>query len=207
MGLYERFVLAPLIDCGCGVKPIRYQRRKIVPQASGVVLELGFGTGHNLPFYDPERVSKLVALEPEPAMLSRARKAALGARVPVKILAEKAEDMSLPPKTVDTVLVTYALCTIPNPAAALAGARRVLKPSGRLLFCEHGRAPDAAVARTQARIEPLWKRVFGGCHLTRDIPALIEAAGFEMERLETMYLPSTPRFAGFNYWGAAKIRA
>ena len=142
MGLYERYILPPLIGMACGAKPIRKQREKIVPLASGVVLELGFGTGLNLAHYDPAKVSRVIALEPSPGMLVRARRAAAGAPAPVEILAETAEALSLGAQSVDTVLVTYSLCTIPDPVAALEGARRALRPGGRLLFCEHGRAPD-----------------------------------------------------------------
>lgn len=204
MGFYSRYVLPPLLNCACGTKPIRRQRAKIVPQADGVVLELGFGSGLNLPFYDATRVKQIYALEPEPGMLARARRAAAKANVPIEILPERAEDLSLAPASVDTVLVTYAFCTIPDAGAALAGARRVLKPGGKLLFCEHGLAPDPRVARTQAFVEPLWKRLAGGCHLTRDVRALIQAGGFALTQVESMYLPSTPRFAGYNTWGEAR---
>lgn len=203
MGFYDRYIVPPLISLACAAKPVRRQRQKIVPLAQGVVLELGFGSGHNLAHYDPAKVHKLFALEPAPGMLARARKTAAGAAIPVEILAEKAEALSLPPASVDTVLVTYSLCTIPDPVAALQGARRALKPGGRLLFCEHGLAPDAEVRRQQAKIEPFWKVIGGGCHLCRDIPALVRAGGFQIEALETMYLPKTPQWAGFNYWGAA----
>jgi ubiquinone/menaquinone biosynthesis C-methylase UbiE len=206
MGLYGRYVVPALISLACGAKPIRKQREKIVPQAEGVVLELGFGSGLNLPHYDRAKVSKVFALEPAPGMLARARKAASHTDFPLEILAETAEALSLPAASVDTVLVTYSLCTIPDAIAALEGARRALRPGGRLLFCEHGRAPDEAVQRTQTRIEPLWKVIGGGCHLTRDIPALISGGGFEIEKLDTMYLPGAPRWASFNYWGAAKCR-
>jgi ubiquinone/menaquinone biosynthesis C-methylase UbiE len=203
MGFYARHILPVVINCACGAKPIRYQRRKIVPRAEGVVLELGFGSGLNLPYYDASRVSRVYALEPEEGMLARARKVAAKAPVPVEILAERAEDISLPPASVDMVLVTYALCTIPDPVAALEGARRVLKPGGKLLFCEHGLAPDEEVQRSQRSVEPIWKRIAGGCHLSRNIPVLVAQGGFHIDDMETMYLPSTPRFAGFNYWGAA----
>jgi ubiquinone/menaquinone biosynthesis C-methylase UbiE len=205
MSFYSRYILPAFITCACGTKPVRYQRNKIVPRATGVVLELGFGAGLNLPYYDAAKVTRVYALEPEEGMLARARKVARGAPVPVEILPERAEDLSLGAGSVETVLVTYSLCTIPDAVSALAGARRVLKLGGKLLFCEHGLAPDASVQRQQRAIEPFWKPIAGGCHLTRDIPALVRAGGFHIEDMETMYLPSTPRFAGYNYWGAARV--
>ena len=204
MGFYQEYVLPPLISLACSCKPVRMQREKIVPQAEGVVLELGFGSGLNLPHYDPRKVAKLYALEPSSGMLARARKKAADFAVPVEILAETAEDLSLPDASVDTVLVTYSLCTIPDPIAALSGARRALKSGGRLLFCEHGLAPDESVRRWQRRIEPFWRVIGGGCHLARDIPGLVRGAGFQIEKLETMYLPKSPKWAGFNYWGVAR---
>ena len=203
MGFYSRYIVPPLINCACGAKPIRYQRRKIVPRARGVVLELGFGSGLNMPFYDAAKVERIYALEPEEGMLARARKIARHASIPFEILAERAEANSLPVRSVDTVLVTYALCTIPDAEAALEEARRVLKQGGQLLFCEHGLAPDADVARTQASMEKWWKHLAGGCHLTRDIPKLVRDAGFDIDDIEAMYLPSTPRALGYNVWGAA----
>jgi ubiquinone/menaquinone biosynthesis C-methylase UbiE len=204
MGFYDRYVLPALIGAACGAKPVAKQRAKIVPQAEGVVLELGFGTGLNLAHYDFSKVRRVFALEPAEGMLVRARRAAARSGAPVEVLPETAEALSLGPASVDTVLVTYSLCTIPDPHAALEGARRALKPGGRLLFCEHGLAPDEKVRRTQARLEPVWKRIAGGCHFTRDVPALIQGAGFALERLDTMYLPGTPHFAGYNYWGSAR---
>jgi SAM-dependent methyltransferase len=204
MSLYDRFVLPPLITAACSCSPIDKQRQKIVPAAEGVVLELGFGPGLNLPHYDASKVRKLYALEPSPGMVKRAHRAMRHSPIDVEILQETAEAMSLAPGTVDTVLVTYSLCTIPEAVTALEGARRALKPGGRLLFCEHGRAPDEGVRRWQQRIEPVWRVIGGGCHLTRDIPALVRAAGFNVEQLETMYLPKSPKWAGFNYWGSAR---
>lgn len=193
-----------MIDAACSKAMVREQRVKIVPQAEGVVLELGFGSGLNLPHLDPAKVEKLFALEPSAGMLARARKRAEAAKVPVEILPEKAEALSLPAASVDTVLVTYSLCSIPDPAAALAGARRALKPGGKLLFCEHGLAPEQSVQRWQRRIEPVWRVIGGGCHLTRDIAGLIRSAGFAIETLDAMYLPKTPKWAGFNTWGSAR---
>ncbi|MBI1187519.1 MAG: methyltransferase domain-containing protein [Alphaproteobacteria bacterium] len=205
MSFWSRYVVPPLINCACGAKPIRYQRRKIVPRAQGVVLELGFGSGLNLPYYDAGKVTKVYALEPEEGMLVRARKKAKDAPVPVEVLPEKAEEVSLGAASVDTVLVTYSLCTIPDPHAALEGARRVLRPGGTLLFCEHGLAPDEKVATTQAKMERWWTPLAGGCRLTRDVQAMVTSAGFAIDDVETMYLPSTPKPLGFNTWGAAHV--
>jgi ubiquinone/menaquinone biosynthesis C-methylase UbiE len=205
MGFYGRYILPHVINCACGTRPIEKERAKITPLATGVVLELGFGSGRNLSHYKPERVEKLYALEPEAGMLALARKAAARAAFPVEILAEPAEKLSLPEKSVDTVLCTYTLCTIPDGVAALKAAARALKPGGKFLFCEHGRAPDADVQRKQAQIEPLWKRLAGGCHLTRDIPALLQAGGLRVETMEAWYLPKTPKFAGFTYRGVAVV--
>lgn len=206
MGFYDRYIVPPLTSLACGAAPIRQQRTLIVPRARGVVLELGFGAGLNLPHYDQSRVTKLFALEPAPGMLSRARRAVQGTDLSVEILAETAEALSLPPASVDTVLVTYSLCTIPDAVAALDHARRALRPGGRLLFCEHGLAPDDGVRRTQVRIEPVWRVIAGGCHVSRDIPAIVAAGGFEIETIETAYLAGTPRWSGYNYWGSAKAR-
>ncbi|HVY02506.1 MAG TPA: class I SAM-dependent methyltransferase [Caulobacterales bacterium] len=204
MGFYDRYILPPLLGAACAVRPISRQRDKIVPQVEGVVLELGFGSGLNLSHYDAGKITRLYGLEPSEGMLVKARTAARDARFPVEILQETAEALSLPAHSVDPGLGTYSLCTIPDAVSALAGARRALKPGGRLLFCEHGLAPDESVRAWQRRIEPIWRPIAGGCHLTRDIPALIKAGGFEIESLETMYLPKSPKWAGFNYWGAAR---
>jgi len=204
MNLYERFLLPAFVTSACSCSPIDKQRQKIVPAAEGVVLELGFGAGLNLPHYDAAKVRKLYALEPSPGMVKRARDRVKSAPFDVEILTETAENMPLGPQSVDTVLVTYSLCTIPGAVGALESARRALKPSGRLLFCEHGLSPDQGVERWQKRIEPIWKVIGGGCHLSRDIPALIAAAGFRIEQLDTMYLPKSPKWAGYNFWGSAR---
>jgi ubiquinone/menaquinone biosynthesis C-methylase UbiE len=205
MGIYSRYVLPTVISCGCGMQTITEQRRKLVPRAEGVVLELGMGSGLNLPFYDPAKVCKVYGLEPEPGMLAKARRRAAKAPVRVRVLREGAEACSLPDRSVDTVLVTFAMCTIPDVGAALGGARRVLKPGGRLLFCEHGCSPEPDVFRRQQQIEPVWKRLFGGCHLTRDIPALVREAGFAIEDIEAGYMPRAPRIGGYLYRGAASL--
>jgi ubiquinone/menaquinone biosynthesis C-methylase UbiE len=204
VGLYSRYILPNLISCGCGMRPIAEQRMKIAPRAEGVVLELGMGSGHNLAFYDPAKVARVYGVEPEAGMLAKASRRTARAPFPVTLLPEMAENLSLADRSVDTALVTFSLCTIPDVVAALGGVRRALKPGGRLFFCEHGRSPDADVFRRQTQIEPLWKRLFGGCHLTRDIPGLIRAAGFDIEELEAGYMPKTPRIGGYLYRGAAR---
>jgi len=203
VGFYSRYILPNIISCGCGMRSMREKRQALAPRAAGVVRKLGLGSGHNLPFYDPQRVTKVFGLEPEPGMLAKARRRVKKAAVDVELLPEKAENVSLPDGSVDTVLVTFSLCTIPDVRAALRGARRVLKPGGRLLFCEHGRSPDADVFARQQRLEPTWKRLFGGCHLTRDIPGSVRAAGFHIEELESGYMPKAPKVGGYVYEGMA----
>jgi ubiquinone/menaquinone biosynthesis C-methylase UbiE len=206
LGFYDRVILPRLTDLSCGTKPVRYQRRKVVPLAEGRVLEIGVGSGLNLPHYDPAKVERVFALEPSAAMLARAKERIEAAPFPVEPLGLEGEAIPLDDKSVDTVLITYTLCTIPGVIAALEGMRRVLRPAGRLIFCEHGLAPDPGVARWQHRLNPLWKRFAGGCNLDRDIPALIKQGGFAIEQIDTMYLPGPKmlRFGAFNYWGTAK---
>lgn len=203
MSLYERYVVPRMINLACGAKPIRYQRKKVVPWCEGTVLEIGIGTGLNLPYYDAAKVARVIGLDPSTESWRLAEEKAKEVGFPVEFVGLPGEQIPLEDKSVDTVLVTFSLCTIPDPEQALQGMRRVLKPGGQLIFCEHGAAPDADVLKWQRRIEPVWKRLMGGCHLSRQIPGLIEGSGFRIEDLETMYLPSTPRFAGYNYWGKA----
>lgn len=203
MGFYSRHILPRVLNLSCGAEPVRQQRRKVVPLASGRVLEVGIGSGLNLPFYDAARVERVIGLDPAEEMLSYARRKATEVPFEVEYLSLAGEQIPLEADSVDTVLVTYTLCTIADAPAALEGMRRVLKPDGRLIFCEHGRAPDEAVRRWQHRLNPVWKRIGGGCNLDRDIPGLLSAAGFRIETIDTMYLPRVPRFAGFNYWGIA----
>jgi len=188
------------------MKPVQKQRQKVVPLAEGCVLEIGIGSGLNFPYYNPDKIERVIGLDPAEEMLTYAKRKSESVPFTVEYLVQQGESIPLESESVDTVLITYTLCTIPNAIAALEGMRQVLKQSGRLIFCEHGKAPDEAVRLWQDRLNPLWGRLGGGCNLNRDIPALIEAAGFGIDNLETMYLPSTPRFAGFNYWGTARPR-
>jgi len=204
MNLWEEYVVPPLVSLMCGAKPIRYQRAKVVPKARGEVLEVGFGSGHNLPHYNADNVSRIFALEPSAGMRKRAADVVAASSIPVEFLDLPGEEIPLEDKAVDTVLITYTMCTIPDVMKALAGMKRVLKPDGEMIFCEHGLAPDEKTQRLQRRIEPFWKPFGGGCHLTRKIPDLVNDAGFEITDLEQMFLPSTPSFAGYNYWGTAK---
>ena len=201
--LYDRYVLPRLLNCVCAANPIMHQRRKVVPEARGRVLELGMGGGLNLPFYDPAKVESLTGLEPSEPMRRMADAKAAEVGLAVEMTAGHAEAMPFETGAFDTVLCTYTLCSVRNAAAVLAEARRVLQPSGRLLFCEHGLAPDANVVKWQRRIEPVWKHIAGGCHLTRPVTTAIEAAGFRLRTTSTMYLPNTPQWAGWNEWGAA----
>jgi ubiquinone/menaquinone biosynthesis C-methylase UbiE len=203
MGFYERRILPWLLDVAMSAKPITYQRKKVVPLAEGRVLEIGIGAGQNLQFYNSSKVSHVWGLEPSAEMRARALKRAKDISFNLEFLDLKAEEIPLDKGAADTVLVTYTLCTIPEVVHALKGMRRVLKPGGRLIFCEHGKAPDPDVRKWQERVTPLWKAIGGGCHVGRPIPELIREGGFTIEKMETMYLPATPRFAGFNYWGSA----
>ena len=203
MGFYSHFILPRLLDAAMSTKPIHYQRRKVVPRAEGRVLEVGFGAGHNLPYYDASRVSHIWALEPAGEMRARAARRVASSPISLEFLDLPGEQIPLENDSADTVLITYTLCSIPDVMAALGQMRRVLKPSGRMIFCEHGEAPDENVRKWQRRLTPAWKVIGGGCHLNRAIPKLIRDGGFRVDDIETMYLPGTPHFAGFNYWGSA----
>ncbi|MBT4832767.1 MAG: class I SAM-dependent methyltransferase [Porticoccaceae bacterium] len=206
MGFYDKYILPHFLNCACGSKPILYQREKVVPMAEGLVLEVGIGSGLNIPFYDSSKVDKILGLDPSEELNRMALKVAADKGIPVEFILGGAEAIPLPDNHVDTVLVTYTMCTIPEVATANKEILRVLKPQGKMIFCEHGLAPDANVSKWQNRIDPYWGKIAGGCHLNRNIPALITEAGFKIESMEQMYLPSTPRFAGYNYWGTAVAR-
>jgi ubiquinone/menaquinone biosynthesis C-methylase UbiE len=199
---YERHVLPYLLDFVCGIRAVRRQRQKVVPLARGRVLEIGIGTGLNLEHYDKARVAHIVGLDPGLEMHPLAQKRLKHAGLAVELVGLSAEKIPYDDAAFDSVLVTYSLCTIPDPVAALKEMRRVLKPGGQLIFCEHGLAPDASVRRWQNRLTPTWSKLAGGCHLNRDIPDLLRQAGFQSPDIQTMYLPG-PRPLTYNYWGTA----
>ena len=202
MGLYERFVLPKVVNLTCTSKPIRYQRRKVVPLAKGRVLEIGIGSGLNLPYYDPSKVEMIWGLEPSMQMRTMAEKWVRETQLKVEFIGLSDDEIPLESDSVDTVLVTYTLCTIPDVVRALEDMRRVLMPGGELIFSEHGLAPDENVRRWQDRMNPIWKRFGGGCNLNRPIPSLIEQGGFKIKNMETMYIPGW-KPASFTYWVTA----
>ena len=204
MSLYDKYILPRLLNCACSARPMIYQRQKVVPQAEGKVLEVGIGSGLNLPFYDKSKVKKIWGLDPSEELNRMASKVATEENLEVDFIISGAENIPLPDDHVDTVLITYTMCTIPEVEQANQEMKRVLKPGGKMIFCEHGKAPDPNIHKWQNRVNPFWKKIAGGCNLNRDIPDLIEASGFKLENLETMYLPSTPNIAVYNYWGYAK---
>lgn len=185
---YERRLLPHVIDCACGMKAVCRERAKVVPLARGRVLEIGIGTGRNLPHYDAAKIDSLCGLDPAAQMLPKARERMAAAGLDVALLTLSAEAIPAADSSFDTVVCTFTLCTIPDPVAALREMRRVLKPDGVLLFSEHGLAPDAEVRRWQDRLTPLWKPMAGGCHLNRDIPALLAAGGFTIREMQRRYL-------------------
>ncbi len=203
MGLYDKYLLPRLVHLTCGQKPSMRQRQKVVPLASGKVLEIGIGSGLNIPLYDAAKVDHLWGLDPSAEMWAIAQKNARDNHIDAEFIQSGAESIPLDDNCVDSVLVTYTLCTIPDAQKALSEIKRVLKPSGRLIFCEHGKAPDIAVERWQNRLNPVWKRLAGGCHLNRAIPQLLEQSGFKSSDMNTMYLPGW-KPASFNYWGTAR---
>jgi ubiquinone/menaquinone biosynthesis C-methylase UbiE len=201
LGFYQDRIVPHLVNVAMRQPELAVYRHRLLPAAEGRVLEVGIGSGLNLPHY-ARSATRIIGLDPSAKLLSMAQRAAKGVALPMELLKGSAEAIPLEDKSVDTVVTTWTLCTIPDVARALSEMRRVLKPGGRLLFVEHGRAPDANVRRWQDRLTPLWKRLAGGCHLNRPISQLIEESGFRIERLETGYMKG-PRLMTFMYEGSA----
>ena len=202
MGFYAKHILPLCLDKACSIGPIEKQRLKIIPFAKGRVLEIGIGSGLNLPHYDPAKVSTVIGVDPDAHIWSRSQSRRDAADFEVERIGLSGEDIPMERDTADTVVVTYSLCTIPNPVKALEEMRRILKPGGEILFSEHGRAPDSRVAKWQARIDPVWSKLAGGCHSGRDIPELFKQAGLETLELHQQYIPG-PKVLSYHYWGRA----
>jgi len=202
MGFYNRYILPCCLDKTCSIGPITKQREKVVPHAKGVVLEIGIGSGLNLPHYNPANVSKIIGVDPDDPIWNRGQARRTACPIPIERIGLSGEDIPLENNTADTVVVTYTLCTIPDPIKALHEMGRILKPGGQVLFTEHGKAPDENIHKWQNRIDPYWKKIAGGCHSGRDIPALFRSAGLHLDRLDEMYIPG-PKVLAYNYWGAA----
>ena len=204
MGFYQNQIVPRLINLSMRQRNLAAYRHRVVPAAEGRVLEIGVGSGLNLPFYT-QKAELVMGLDPSPKLLSMARRAARPASIPFDFIEGSAEAIPLEDGSVDTVVTTWTLCSIPDASRSLHEMRRVLKSAGSLLFVEHGRAPEPHVRRWQDRLTPVWKRVGGGCHLNRAIGTLIESAGFQFERIETGYMRG-PRPMTFMYEGSARPR-
>lgn len=209
MGLaswYDRHVMPRLITFACGQKGIEDRRRLVVPLARGKVFELGCGGGLNQQFYDRQAVTAFAGIDPHDSLLESARESARALGRAVDIKQGVGEEIPFSSSSFDTVVCTYTLCSVQDHARVVSELHRVLKPDGRLLFLEHGRAPDRRVAGWQERIEPLWKPLAGGCHLTRAVGGALRAGGFEVEPLGQGYLEKAPRVMGWMEWGIARKR-
>ncbi|MFV1871771.1 MAG: class I SAM-dependent methyltransferase [Oleiphilus sp.] len=203
MSIYEQHILPHLINCACGSPPVSEIRQRIVPRCFGKVLEIGMGSGLNLPFYNAQQVEFIWGLEPSEGMRRKAEKNLQRSDLEIKWLDLPCEQIPLPDNCTDTVLLSFSLCTIQNTEQALAEIHRVLKPDGKLLFAEHGISQDMAIAKWQNRLNPVWKRLAGGCHLNKAIDTLISKANFEISQLERFYQCNIPKPAGYIYLGEA----
>ncbi|VFU16743.1 Phospholipid methyltransferase (plasmid) [Methylocella tundrae] len=201
MNFYERWVLPPLLDLTMRQRQLGKYRRELVSQARGRVLEIGVGSGLNLPFYGGGAES-IIGLDPSEPLLAMAHRRTAEAGARADLVLASATSIPLPNASVDTLVMTWTLCSIPDPLAALREMHRVLKPGGALLFVEHGLSPDPAVGRWQRRLTPVWGHVSGGCHLDRKVDDLIRAAGFEISELRTEYAAG-PRLMTYMYAGRA----
>ena len=203
MSFYKERVYPHLVSLLGNPKPIAEIRKRIVSAAQGDVLEIGVGPGVNFAHYDPVKVNKIYALEPNPGMMSRADEQRRATHLEVEFIGLPGERIPLPDQSVDTVVSTFTLCTIPGVEDAISGLRRALKENGKFIFFEHGLAPDAPVQVWQRRTEPLFRFAFEGCHVTRDIPTLLGNGGFHIEQIDSGYLAPFPKSGSYCWWGTA----
>ena len=206
MSFYEKRILPHVINCACGAPAVARQRQKVVPQASGRVLELGIGTGLNAEYYRAGEVNAVVGVDPSRESWLLAQPKITDASVLIEYCEASAEDIPLPSDSIDTAVITYTLCTIPHPEKALQEVARVLRSNGRVLIAEHALAPDASVVRWQNRLNGLWGKIAGGCHINRNIRGLLDASPLKVHEWQGMYLPQTPKIAGYNVWGTASLK-
>ena len=204
MSFYEKYILPRFLNCACASEPITYQRKKVVPLAEGKILEVGIGSGLNLPFYNKSKIEEIWGIDPSEELNAMAKKVAIKEDINVNFITSSAEDIPFPNDYFDTVLITYTMCTIPSVLQANKEIRRVLKHNGKMIFCEHGVSPDENIKKWQKRLNSIWGKIAGGCNINRNIPVLIKSSGLKIVEMDEMYLPKTPRIAGYNYWGYAK---
>lgn len=203
MGLYARYIGPKFVSCLCSTEDVTAERERIIPLAQGVVLEIGMGPGLNLPFYNPDRVTKVIGVDPNQTFLRLGESRRKASPVPLEIVSAPAEALPLEAASVDTVVITYTLCSVDDPEQALREVKRVLKPGGKVLLLEHGLSPEPGVARWQHRLNPLWRSLAVGCNLTRPVSELLQRAGFDVQDIEEYYLGGAPRVIGFHCSGIA----
>lgn len=200
MGIYAKYFLPKLINCAMKSPAMTKIRREIIPTASGKVIEIGIGSGLNLPWYNKD--VQVTGVDPSEELQEYAREMARDSGINVDFITGSSEEIPLPDNQFDTAVITWTLCTIPDPERALAEVRRLLKPEGQLIFSEHGLSPEPGVAKWQNRINPVWRRIGGGCNLNRKTDNLIEQGGFQLKNLSTGYIEG-PKFATYTYRGMA----
>ena len=202
---YEKKILPFVLNLTCNSKPIDYQRKKVIPEASGKVLEIGIGPGSNLKHYDNQKVTSILGIDPSEELNQIAKKRAEKNNLNVEFLIESASSLSVESNSIDTVVSTYALCSIPEPENTLNEIKRVLKNDGIFIFSEHGLSPNKRISFIQNITDFFYPQIAGGCHTNRNIEKLITDNGFQFLDLNNIYLPGTQKFLGYNYWGKAKI--
>lgn len=202
---YEKNILPYVLNLSCNSKPVDYQRKKVIPDATGKVLEIGIGPGSNLKHYNNTKVTSILGIDPSKELNQIAKKKAVKYNLNIEFLIESASSLSVDNNSIDTVVSTYALCSIPEPERTLQEIKRVLKSDGIYIFSEHGLSPDKSVSFVQNTTDLFYPKIAGGCHTNRNIEQLIFDNGFEFIELNNIYLPGTQKFIGYNYWGKAKV--